>query len=60
MGPGEEPDEAIRIRFPDVEGEVDGLDIGLDIIVADEDGAGGDRFLRVEPEVEARRWLPNH
>lgn len=42
VGPGEEADEAVGVRSGDPEGEGEGGRRGLDVVVADEDGAGGD------------------
>lgn len=58
MRSGEESDQTVRVRRPDAEGELEGLVIHLNVVVADQDGVGPDGGgSRVEASVEADRWL---
>lgn len=55
VGPREQPHEAVSILFPDFECEFDGFRVDRDVVVADEDGVGGEegRWEGEEAEVEA-------
>lgn len=43
----------MRIGFPDIECEIDGLGIEFYVVIADEDSAGINRFPRVKSGVQA-------
>lgn len=49
--PGEESDEAVRVGFPDPEGEFEGGGVDLNVVVADGDCTGGDGAAGKESDV---------
>lgn len=60
MRPGEEPDRPIRVRSPHGEGEGNGIQVGLDVVVADEGGSSVDNFPGVEPVIKAGGGRAEH
>lgn len=54
---GEESNQAVGVRSPHPESEIDRLGVDLDVVVADQDGDRVDGGSGEEPGIEAARRL---